>query len=94
MAAIESLCLDPDADHHLWRNGRLWWIAFTVHHPNWTAERVRCSLGTVDLEEARRRRDAILARYPEEHGCELSIRFQRMSSTDPCQKATRSRRQV
>ena len=77
MAAIESPCLVPDADHHLWRNGRLWWIAFTVHHSNWTAERVRFSLGTADLEEARQRRDAILTGYPEEHGCELSIRLSR-----------------
>jgi hypothetical protein len=22
---------DADPNHHLWRNGRLWWIAFTVH---------------------------------------------------------------
>ena len=22
---------EPDSNHHLWRNGRLWWVAFTVH---------------------------------------------------------------
>jgi len=42
--------LDPD--HHLWRNGRLWWVAFTVHLPSWQKERVRLSLGTPDLAEA------------------------------------------
>jgi hypothetical protein len=63
-----------DPDHHLWRNGRLWWIAFTVHLPNWQKERVRLSLGTADLAEARRRRDDLLRRYPEERGCLLSLR--------------------
>ena len=64
-----------DPDHHLWRNGRLWWIAFTVHLPGWQKERVRCSLGTADLGEARRRRDDLLQRYPEERGCALSLRI-------------------
>lgn len=62
-------------DHHLWRNGRLWWTAFTVHRPDWTAERVRRSLGTADLAEARRRRDALLAACATEPGCALSLRF-------------------
>jgi hypothetical protein len=65
----------PHPDHHLWRNGRLWWVAFTVHLPGWKKDRVRVSLGTADLAEARRRRDALLARYPLEAGCELSLRF-------------------
>ena len=30
----------PHPDHHLWRNGRLWWIAFTVHRGH-QQERVR-----------------------------------------------------
>jgi len=65
--------LDPD--HHLWRNGRLWWVAFTVHLPGWRKERVRRSLGTTDVREARRRRDALLTRYPSARGCELSLRI-------------------
>lgn len=64
-----------DPDHHLWRNGRLWWIAFTVHLPGWQKERIRCSLGTADLVEARRRRDEVLRRYPESRGCQLSLRL-------------------
>jgi len=64
--------LDPD--HHLWRNGRLWWVAFTVHLPGWRKERVRRSLGTTDVREARRRRDELLRRYPSARGCELSLR--------------------
>jgi hypothetical protein len=62
-------------DHHLWRNGRLWWVAFTVHLPNWQKERVRLSLGTDDLEEARRRRDQVLHDYPQATGCQLSLRL-------------------
>jgi hypothetical protein len=64
-----------DPDHHLWRNGRLWWIAFTVHLPGWQKERIRRSLGTADLTEARRRRDELLGRYPVERGCALSLRI-------------------
>jgi len=65
----------PHPDHHLWRNGRLWWIAFTVHKPDWTAERVRRSLGTADLEEARRLRDHILGQYCRSGDLRLSLRF-------------------
>jgi hypothetical protein len=50
--------LNPN--HHLWRNGRLWWIAFTVIHDGWRQERIRRSLGTASLAEARRRRDLLL----------------------------------
>jgi hypothetical protein len=65
---------NANPDHHLWRNGRLWWVAFTVHLPGWRKERVRRSLGTDRLDEARRRRDELLSRYPSE-GCTLSLRF-------------------
>jgi hypothetical protein len=66
----------PDPNHHLWRNGRLYWVAFTVHLPNWQKERVRFSLGTPDLEEARRRRDQVLAEYPHRRECTLSLRIE------------------
>jgi hypothetical protein len=64
-----------DPDHHLWRNGRLYWVAFTVHLPGWQKERVRLSLGTADLVEARRRRDDLLRGYPGRRGCALSLRI-------------------
>ena len=64
-----------DPDHHLWRNGRLYWVAFTVHLPGWQKERVRLSLGTADLFEARRRRDELLRGYPGQRGCALSLRI-------------------
>lgn len=75
-----------DPDHHLWRNGRLWWVAFTVHLPGWQKERVRCSLGTADLAEARRRRDELLSRYPAERGCTLSLRAAPRSGEMPVQQ--------
>jgi len=64
-----------DPNHHLWRNGRLWWVAFTVHLPGWRKDRVRVSLGTSDVVEARRRRDALLRAYPEQKACALSLRI-------------------
>lgn len=69
-----------DPNHHLWRNGRLYWVAFTVHLQGWQKERVRLSLGTADLDEARRRRDDLFLRYPIERGCQLSIRPARRPS--------------
>lgn len=63
-----------DPDHHLWRNGRLWWVAYTVHLPGWRKERVRRSLGTTDLHEARRLRDALFASYGPEGPVRLSLR--------------------
>lgn len=67
-ALLIRLALDPDSaraarlgeNHHLWRNGRLWWIAYTLLHDGWRQERIRHSLGTADVVEARLRRDRIL----------------------------------
>lgn len=74
---------EPDPDHHLWRNGRLYWVAFTIHLPGWQKERIRQSLGTADLVEARRRRDQLLSDYPRQRQCELSLRvMQRPSRRD------------
>ncbi len=47
-------------DHNIWNNNGTWWLHATVHHPDYTKERVRVSLGTKDREEARLRRDFIL----------------------------------
>ena len=48
-------------NHHLWNNRGTWWCHFTLHKPDYTAERVRVSLKTRDLEVARTRRDELLA---------------------------------
>ncbi len=64
LAASRAFVNNPN--HHLWKNGRLWWIAFTLIHDGWRQERVRQSLGTDNLLEARRRRDSILALFSTE----------------------------
>ena len=70
--------LDPD--HHLWKNGRLWWIAFTIHTPDWCKRRLRFSLRTASIREARARRDAVLRLYDAAPDCELSLRYARRSA--------------
>lgn len=52
----------PPLDHHLWRNGHLWWIAITLYDGLGLRRRVRRSLGTDDVVEARRRRDQFVDR--------------------------------
>jgi hypothetical protein len=64
-----------DPDHHLWRNGRLWWVAFTVIHDGWRQERVRVSLQTDDVEVARERRDGLFRLVEAAGECEISLRF-------------------
>ena len=48
-------------NHHLWNNHGTWFLHYTVHPTPFTKERIRCSLGTKNLETARRHRDQILA---------------------------------
>jgi len=48
-------------NRHIWNNNGTWWLHYTVHLPDYTKRRVRESLGTRDVEEARRRRDQRLA---------------------------------
>ena len=64
LASSRAFASNPN--HHLWKNGRLWWIAFTLIHDGWRQERIRQSLGTDSLPEARRRRDAILGLFLKE----------------------------
>jgi len=72
----QALAAPPQADpnHHLWRNGRLWWIAFTVHRGH-RQERIRRSLGTSDVARARLLRDELLARFAGSSETELALRF-------------------
>ncbi len=48
-------------DHHLWNNHGTWWLHYTLHLADFTKRRVRKSLGTHDVDEARTRRDEALA---------------------------------
>jgi hypothetical protein len=53
---------DANRNHHLWDNNGSWWCHFTVHWPDDTAERVRVSLKTSNVDQARLRRDRLFAR--------------------------------
>ena len=52
---------NKNPDHHLWNNHGTWWLHYTLHLPDYTKRRVRKSLGTNNVKEARLRRDEILA---------------------------------
>jgi hypothetical protein len=64
----------PAINHHLWRNRRTWWAAFTVVHDGHRQQRVRRSLGTHDVVEARARRDRLMEEYAGRSGVVLSLR--------------------
>jgi hypothetical protein len=53
--------LGPDLrlNHHLHRRGRLWWVALTVYRKQFRV-RLRRSLGTADITDARQRRDELI----------------------------------
>jgi hypothetical protein len=69
-----SRASETNPNHHLWKNGRLWWLAVTLLHDGWRQERVRQSLGTDDVLEARRRRDLVLARFARPVGAAAATR--------------------
>ena len=57
-----SIRIDPEnPNHHLWKNHGTWWIHYTVHPTPWTQQRVRQTLRTRLLDEARLRRDALFS---------------------------------
>jgi len=57
-----SVRVNPEnPNHHLWNNNGTWFIHFVVHPTPYTKERIRRSLRTKCLDEARVRRDAMLA---------------------------------
>ncbi len=62
MQAVLSIRVDAENEnHHLWNNHGTWWCHYTVHPTEWTKKRVRISLHTRDVHEARARRDEHLA---------------------------------
>ncbi len=56
-------CQSGNENHHLWNNNGTWWCHFTVHLPDFTKHRIRLSLETPSLREARQLRDALLALF-------------------------------
>ena len=51
---------DSRPNHHLTNNNGTWWCQLTVHQGPFS-KRLRFSLETRDLEQARRRRDRLFA---------------------------------
>jgi hypothetical protein len=57
-----AIRLNPgNPDHHLWNNNGTWFVDYTIHPTPFTKQRIRSSLGTKDLTEARLRRDQLLS---------------------------------
>lgn len=48
-------------NHHLWKNNGTWWCHFTLHGPDFTKRRIRLSLATRQVADARKRRDHLLS---------------------------------
>lgn len=53
---------DDDPDHHIYQQGKrkMWWINYMTCPTPHTMKRMRYSLETRDVVEARRKRDEIL----------------------------------
>jgi hypothetical protein len=64
-------------NHHLWNNHGTWWLHATVLYDGVRQERIRRSLGTRDLIEARQRRDEFLADLGRQSNPRLSLRIGR-----------------
>ncbi|NUP94860.1 MAG: hypothetical protein HUU28_01735 [Planctomycetaceae bacterium] len=71
-----------DPDHHLWLNGKVWWIAFTYHTADGRKRRLRASLGTHDVQVARRSRDELLDSFERDFGHRPSLRFAAAAEQD------------
>ena len=56
-----SIRRTANARHHLTKNGRLFWVHYVLHTPDYKKFRVRKSLGTASLKLAKIKRDAILS---------------------------------
>jgi len=57
-----SVRVNPEnPNHHLWNNNGTWFIHYMIHPTPITKERIRRSLRTKCVDEARAIRDALLA---------------------------------
>jgi hypothetical protein len=56
-----AIRLNPaNPDHHLWNNNGTWFVHYTIHPTPLTKQRVRASLRTKNLIQAREHRDELL----------------------------------
>jgi hypothetical protein len=61
MTQSVAIRLNPgNPDHHLWNNNGTWFVHYTTHPTPFTKQRMRASLETKDVAEARLRRDQLL----------------------------------
>jgi len=74
-AVLAALASAADSDHHLWWNRGTLWVAFCVIRDGYRQERIRTSLGTSDLQVARRRRDDVLQEWARCSDAKLSLRL-------------------
>lgn len=64
MQATLSIRIDhSNPNHHLWNNNGTWFIHYTVYPDSLTTQRVRRSLRTRSLREARLKRDGLFAHH-------------------------------
>jgi hypothetical protein len=57
-----AIRLNPgNPDHHLWNNNGTWFVHYTIHPTPFTKQRIRVSLGTNSLIQARSRRDQLFS---------------------------------
>jgi hypothetical protein len=49
-----------NSNHHLWNNNGTWFVHYTIHPTPLTKQRMRKSLRTKNLIQARARRDQLL----------------------------------
>lgn len=62
LAKLPGVRVDTkNPNHHLWNNHGTWFLHYTVHPTPFTKERIRRSLATKDVHEARQRRDQFFA---------------------------------
>jgi hypothetical protein len=62
-AKLSVRCHPGNENHHIWENNGTLWCHLTVHLPDFTKQRLRLSLGTDDIQHARRLRDALFALF-------------------------------
>jgi spore germination protein GerM len=55
---------NPNPDHNIWNNNGTYWCHYTVHHDDYTKQRVRVSLRTNDVQIARALRDFLMEATP------------------------------
>lgn len=74
---------NPNPNHNIWNNNGTWWCHYTVHHEDYTKERVRVSLGTNDVQIARALRDFLMEATPKIAGNIPRMRGQAMPDIWP-----------